>query len=148
MSVFRTLGGSWIVILSLPAWVHSRSTGPSFDALWACVPLYISLHVHMCPMFSLDPSVVGLASPCTCWWKDKIKWSCALHTCFHDRLRVGLSFLLVHQAFWALCRSRFQQPIRDSPPQNQSAQISTSEQRDNVVYWKPNGKINNDLQCN
>jgi len=50
VSVFRTLGGwSWIVIPSLPSWVHYRSTGPSFDALWACVPLSISSHVHIVP---------------------------------------------------------------------------------------------------
>jgi len=37
------------VIHSLPSWVHRRSTGPSFDALQACVPLSISLHVHIVP---------------------------------------------------------------------------------------------------
>ena len=40
---------SWIVIPSLPSWVHHRSTGPSFDALQACVPLSISSHVHIVP---------------------------------------------------------------------------------------------------
>jgi len=49
VSDFWTLGGSWIVILSLPSWVHYHSTGPSLDALWASVPLYISLHVHVVP---------------------------------------------------------------------------------------------------
>ena len=51
VSVFRTLvrGGSWIVIPSLPSWVHYRSTGSSFDALWACFPLSISSHVHIVP---------------------------------------------------------------------------------------------------
>ena len=49
VSVFQTLGGSWIVIPSLPSWVHYRLTSPSFDALWACVPLQISLHVHTVP---------------------------------------------------------------------------------------------------
>jgi len=42
-------GGSWIVIPSLPSSVHYRSTGPSFDALWAFVPLSISSHVHIVP---------------------------------------------------------------------------------------------------
>jgi len=42
-------GGSWIVSPSLPSWVHHRSTGPSFDALQACVPLSISSHVHTVP---------------------------------------------------------------------------------------------------
>jgi len=37
-------GLSGIVILSLPSWVH-----PSIDALWACVPLSISSHVHILP---------------------------------------------------------------------------------------------------
>jgi len=32
-------------------------------------------------MFSLDPSVVGLANPCTCWRKDTITRLCASHTC-------------------------------------------------------------------
>ena len=42
-------GGPWIVIPSLPSWVHYRLTGPSFDALWACVPLSISSHVRIVP---------------------------------------------------------------------------------------------------
>ena len=42
-------GGSWIVIPSLPSWVHHCSTGPSFGALQACVPLSISSHVHIVP---------------------------------------------------------------------------------------------------
>ena len=42
-------GGSWIVIPSLPSWVHYRLTGPSFDAVQACVPLSVSSHVHIVP---------------------------------------------------------------------------------------------------
>jgi len=42
-------GESWIVIPSLPSWVHYHSTGPSFDALWACVQLSVSSHVHIVP---------------------------------------------------------------------------------------------------
>ena len=50
VSVFRTLGGgSWIVMPSLPIWIYHCSTGPSLDALWACVPLSISLHVNIVP---------------------------------------------------------------------------------------------------
>ena len=47
----------------------------------------------------------------------------------HARRRACLFSLLVHQAFWAWCRSRFQQPIRGYPPQSWSAQIPTSEQQ-------------------
>jgi len=35
----------------------------------------------LCLMFSLDPSVVGLAPPCTFWRKDTITRLCASHTC-------------------------------------------------------------------
>ena len=49
MSVFRTLGGSRIVKVSLLSWVHYHLTGPSFDTPWVCVPLSISLHVHIVP---------------------------------------------------------------------------------------------------
>ena len=35
----------------------------------------------LCPMFSLDPSVVGLVPPCTCWRKETITWLCTSHTC-------------------------------------------------------------------
>jgi hypothetical protein len=41
------LGKTWIEIPSLPSWAHHRSTGPSFDALCACVPLAISSNVHI-----------------------------------------------------------------------------------------------------
>jgi len=37
------------VIPSLPSLVHHRSTGCSFDALQACVPLSISSHMHIVP---------------------------------------------------------------------------------------------------
>ena len=49
VSVFWTLEGFWIVIPSLPSWVHYRSIIPSFDALRACALLYMSLHVHIVP---------------------------------------------------------------------------------------------------
>jgi len=35
----------------------------------------------LCPVFSLDPSVVGLVPPCTCWRKDTITRLCTSHTC-------------------------------------------------------------------
>jgi len=35
----------------------------------------------LCPMFSLDPFVVGLANPCICWRKDTITQSCTSHIC-------------------------------------------------------------------
>jgi len=41
--------GVWIVIPSLPSWVHHRSIVHSFDALWACAPVYISSLVHVVP---------------------------------------------------------------------------------------------------
>jgi len=40
-------GGPWIVIPSLPSWVHHRSTGVKFDALQACVLVSISSYVHI-----------------------------------------------------------------------------------------------------
>jgi len=49
VSVVQTLGRSWIVNPSLTFWVHYCLIGPSFDALCACVALYISLHVHIVP---------------------------------------------------------------------------------------------------
>jgi len=42
-------GDCWILISILPSWVHYHLTGPSFDALWACVSLYMSSHVHIVP---------------------------------------------------------------------------------------------------
>jgi len=35
----------------------------------------------LCLMFSLDPSVVGLASNCKCWRRNRINRSCAPYTC-------------------------------------------------------------------
>ena len=58
MSVFQTLGGSWIVVPSLPSWVYHCSTDPSFDALQGCVPLSISSHVHIL-LYVLSQSLCG-----------------------------------------------------------------------------------------
>jgi len=49
VSVFRNLGvlldcGFYFTIL-----IPLSFVGPSFDALWACVPPYISLHVYIVP---------------------------------------------------------------------------------------------------
>ena len=46
--------------------------------------VFLSLSHHACTLYSmlsLDPSVVGLAPPCTCWKKDTITRFCASHTC-------------------------------------------------------------------
>ena len=51
-------GGSWIVIPSSPSWVLHHSTGPSFDALQACV--YV---------FTIDE--VTIAVPCYWWGHDR-----------------------------------------------------------------------------
>jgi len=41
----------------------------------------------------------------------------------HDRRKFGLSFLFVHQAFRAWCRSLFHQQIRSYPPQSEYTHI-------------------------
>ena len=58
----------------------------SFDGpqLGRSISVCSSLYVHtctLCPMFSLDSSVVGLAPPCTCWRKDTMTRLCTSHTC-------------------------------------------------------------------
>ena len=92
VSVFRTLGGSWIVFPSLPSWFHYHSIAP---ALTLCERVFFLTSPYtcmLCPIFSVNPSVVGIASPCTCWRKDRITWSCASHTrpVSHDQHRVCL----------------------------------------------------------
>jgi len=75
------MGGSCIVNPSLQSWVYNRSTGPSFHALWACAPLYISLQVNIVPNV-LPRSFCGwLANLCTCWRKDIITRLWASHIC-------------------------------------------------------------------
>jgi len=51
LSAFRTLESQGVLNCDsyLPSWVHCLSTGPSFHALWVCVPLYTSLYVHNVP---------------------------------------------------------------------------------------------------
>ena len=82
VSVFRTLGeglGLWFPVYHPESTIVRRA-----PALTLYRHVFLSLSPHtcaLCPMFSLDPSVVGLAPPCTCWRKDTITWLCALHTC-------------------------------------------------------------------
>jgi len=77
VSVFRTLGGGlW---LWFPGY-HPEST---FTGLTPYKRMFFSISPHtctLCPMFSLDPTVVGLAPPCTWWRKDAITQLCASHT--------------------------------------------------------------------
>ena len=59
-------GASWIVVPSLPSWFCCRSTG---SALTLCERVLLFTPPYtgtFCPMLFLDPSLVGLASPCTC----------------------------------------------------------------------------------
>jgi len=53
----------------------------------------------------------------------------------HDRQRVCLFLLLVHQAFWAWCSSPFLQQIHECPHQRWSPQIPTSDQLLWVHWW-------------
>jgi len=75
VSIFQTLGRSWIVIPSLPSSVHYCLMGPSSDALWLCVPLYMSLHVHIVPNFLLPPPV---ACPRHDLWRKPLDRSCTV----------------------------------------------------------------------
>jgi len=75
-------GGSWIVILNTPSWVHYRLTGPSFDALSACVPLSISSHMHIVPNVTLLPRSL-------CAWTRT-----SLHV-----LKEGHNHLIVHLVY-------------------------------------------------
>ena len=59
---------------------------PSFDGsqLWRFTSVCSSLSPHtctLCPMFSLNTSVVGLVPPCTCWRKDTVARLCASYLC-------------------------------------------------------------------
>jgi len=53
----------------------------------------------LCLLFSLNPSVIGLANSCTCWRKDTITRSCVLaylcHMIAEDSSFVFLSFLYI-----------------------------------------------------
>jgi len=69
--------GPWIVVPSLPPWFHFRLMAP---ILTLCVgvcssfPPFISLHVHVMPnnIPRFKGVWPGLASPRTCWMKDRI----------------------------------------------------------------------------
>ena len=61
-------------------------SAPSFDGAQLSLykRVFHSLSPHtctLCPMFSLDLSVVGIVPPCTCWRKDTTTRLCASHTC-------------------------------------------------------------------
>ena len=101
MSVFRTLGGGlglWFWVYHPESTIVRRAPGPALT-LYERVFLSLSLYTcTLCLMFSLDPSVVGLTPPCTCWRKDTITRLCASHTCVteaRDQWRACRSFLLV-----------------------------------------------------
>ena len=105
----------------------------SFDGpqLWrsmsVCSSLYLLTPAHCAQCFASIP--LWLASQILPAGARTQSPDCALRIpVSHDRRRVWLCFLLVHQAFWAWFRSRFQELIRGYPPQSQSAQIPTSEQ--------------------
>jgi len=72
--------------------------------------VFLSLSPHtctLCPMFSLDPSVVGLAPPYTCWRQDIITRLCASHTCV-TWLAKSLSFFpSCTWSFWSLVYKLF-----------------------------------------
>ena len=80
MSVFWTLGGglgSWFSVYN-PVSTFVRQA----PALTLDERVFLSLSPHTCTsctMFSLDPSVVGLAPPCTCSRKDRMTQLCACH---------------------------------------------------------------------
>jgi len=60
--------------------------------------VFLSLSPHtctLCSMFSLDPYVVGLVPPCTCWRKDTITRLCASQTCVIGEELVFFSFLYI-----------------------------------------------------
>ena len=122
VSVFRTPGGSCQRLgLWFPVYHPKFTIVRQAPALTLYERVFFCTSPHMCtlcPMFSLDPSVVGLANPCTAGGRTQSP-DCALRILVsHDRRRVCHSFLLVHQAFWAWCRSRFEQQIRGYPPQS------------------------------
>jgi len=99
---------------------------PSGDTLWVRVPPYISLHMHIVPNVFLLCSTsqdLALAEGRTELSKSP---DCALHIpVSHDRHRICFSFLLVHQAFWAWCKSGFLHRIRGCPQQSWSAEAQT-----------------------
>ena len=56
----------------------------AYGCVCASMILLDTLRPHtctLCPMFSLDPFVVGPVPLCTCWRKDTITRLCASHTC-------------------------------------------------------------------
>ena len=73
MSVSRSLGGG--LGLRFPVYHPESTIVRRVPALTFYKRVFLSLSPHTCTfclMFSLDPSVVGLAPPCTCWRQDTI----------------------------------------------------------------------------
>jgi len=82
VSVFRTLGGG--LGLWFPFYHPKSTTVRRAPALTLYQRVFLSLSPHtctLCPMLSLNPCVVGLVPPCTCWRKDTITQLRASHTC-------------------------------------------------------------------
>jgi len=111
-------GGSLIVIPSSPL-SPITFDGPKF---WRSISVCSSLHLLTTAHCAwCAPSIpLWLASHLLAPAGGRTESpDCALHIpVSHDRRRAYLFFLLVHQAFGAWCKSRFQQLIRDYPPQN------------------------------
>ena len=70
-----------------------------------CLTLFLFLRVFwshtctLCPMFSLDPSVVGFVPPSTCWRRDTIARLCAWHACV-----AWLATCMCRDSSWSLGR--------------------------------------------
>ena len=109
--------------------------------LCGCVFLFTSPYTcTLCPMFSLYPSVFGFASPCTCWWKDRITRLCALHTYLHPSHMIGeesviLPFLYIRLFDLGVEVVFNDPPTRGFTQQIQSTQIPASEQLVWAHWW-------------
>jgi len=89
--------GLWLLIYHLESTVVR---GAPALTLYERVFLSFSPHTGtLCPMFSLDPSVVGLEPPCTYWRKGTITWLCTSHTCVAWSAK-SLSFFPSCTSFW------------------------------------------------
>jgi len=109
VSVFRTLGGSWIAVPVCTLITLSLMAPALTLCGCVCLPFKITFPYTctLCPMFSTDPSVFGLASPCTCRRKTRITQSSALET---RRLAFVRGYLNIWAAicyFKAVMRSHF-----------------------------------------
>jgi len=127
VSVSGSLGGSWIVVPSLPSWFHYRSMAP---ALTLYERVFIFTSPYTCTLRPLSPWIpLCLASQVTSAPAGGRTESPdrALHIpVSYDLRRVCLFSLVVHQAW---CRSHCLQQIHNCPQQSWSAQILPSKQR-------------------